>query len=314
MPQRIVIVANEASGTGAGAPETLERAVRAAGLHFHVVGRQPEQDVRRLARELVRDGYTTIVAAGGDGTVNGVAGGLIGTEAALGILPLGTLNHLAKDLGLPLDLPSALQTLAAGHTVAIDVGEVNGHVFLNNSSIGLYSLFVQNRQRQQRDLKRSKLRASIAAAFVALRIFPMLHVHVAPDGRSLERRTPLLFVGNNQYEFQGLSAGGRRCIDAGRLCLLVTHESRRLRLLWFGLKALLLGLNRAGSFDALTASAIDVRMRGWSVPVAMDGEIRRLRPPLRYRVHPGALRVIVPSTHPELTLRDSSDANAATPV
>jgi diacylglycerol kinase family enzyme len=283
-------------------------------LSFPVIVRKPEQELSSLARALIRDGYTTVVAAGGDGTVSGIASGVIGTDASLGILPLGTLNHLAKDLGIPLDLPSAIQTLVAGQRALIDVAEVNGHFFLNNSSIGLYPLFVEDRERQQRELKRPKWRAAVAAAAAALRIFPMLHMHIVPDGPPLERRTPFLFVGNNQYEFQGLRAGGRRCIDEGRLCLLVTHDTQRLRLLWLGLKALVFGMDRATDFDALTASAIDVRMRRRIIPVALDGEVKRLQPPLRYRIRPQALRVAVPYADRTSATRDSIHANAAASV
>jgi len=109
-------------------------------------------EVRKLAQRAVQVGFPTVVAGGGDGTLNVVASALVGTEVALGVLPLGTLNHCAKDLHIPLDLASVVHTIRAGWTRRVDVGEVNGHLFLNNSSLGLYPRIVQHRKKQQERL------------------------------------------------------------------------------------------------------------------------------------------------------------------
>ena len=89
------------------------------------------------------------MAAGGDGTINSVASAVVGSEKSLGVLPFGTMNHFAKDLHIPLDLEGAVNTIVAGHKTKVDVGEVNGRIFLNNSSLGLYPSIVRERQKQR---------------------------------------------------------------------------------------------------------------------------------------------------------------------
>ena len=107
-------------------------------------------DVVDITTRAVKDNYQTIIAGGGDGTISSVAGVLAGTGRILGVLPLGTLNHFAKDLQIPLDIEGALNTIVASNIMQVDVGEVNGRFFLNNSSLGLYPRIVREREKQQR--------------------------------------------------------------------------------------------------------------------------------------------------------------------
>src|SRR2546425_291528 len=130
-------------------------------------------EVIELARRSMRGSAQTIVAGGGDGTVNAVASSLVGTNKTLGVLPLGTLNHFAKGLHIPLDLEGAARTIIAGHTIRVDVGEVNERIFLNNSSLGLYPSIVHHRERQQR-LGYGKWPALLWAALTVLRRYPFL--------------------------------------------------------------------------------------------------------------------------------------------
>ncbi len=148
-PRKIAIVLNTATGAGKK-PDVDRRLVEifdALGIRA-LVHAVPGREIAELVAESLRDGCTTIVAAGGDGTVNGVASALVGTETPLGVLPLGTLNHFAKDLRIPLDLEEAARTVAAGVIRKIDVGEVNGKYFVNNSSIGMYPSVVRGRERE----------------------------------------------------------------------------------------------------------------------------------------------------------------------
>jgi diacylglycerol kinase family enzyme len=312
MPRRLAVFINPTSGTGSASPDDIRDAVEHAQVEARFIPMTSGGDMRQLVADLIQAGYSTIVAAGGDGTVNAVASGVIGTEAVLGILPVGTLNHLARDLGLPLDLQRATQVLAHGAVASIDVGEVNGRISLNNSSIGLYPLMVRDRERQQRELRRPKWRAAIVATFVALRLYPMLRVSIRAEGRDFMLRTPLVFVGNNPYEFEGLRAGVRACIDRGCLCLVVTHTRRRAGLLWLALRALLGRLSQARDFDALLTTQAQVQVRRHRVHVALDGEVHRMSTPLHYRIRPAALRVLVPPV--ESARQEPSDANAAAPV
>ena len=124
-------------------------------------------NINQLAAEARAVGEL-VVAGGGDGTLSAVAAALVGTDTALGVLPMGTLNHFAKDLGIPLKLEKAVQTLFTGKIARVDVGEVNGRIFLNNSSIGFYPRIVQARKREQRR-GRSKWVAFAQAAATVFR-------------------------------------------------------------------------------------------------------------------------------------------------
>src|SRR4051812_44354533 len=151
MSDSIHVLINAGAGLGArvGVESTVD-AVRAALGEAGVAVEVEALEGRRLtgrASELAGAGAPMVVAAGGDGTVNAVAAALIGRRTAMGVLPLGTLNHFAKDLGLPLDLPAAAAVIARGRVSQVDVGAVNGRCFINNSSIGLYPTLVEDRER-----------------------------------------------------------------------------------------------------------------------------------------------------------------------
>jgi diacylglycerol kinase family enzyme len=250
-------------------------------------------ELLELARRAVKDDYQTIVAGGGDGTVSTVAGVLAGTRKTLGVLPLGTLNHFAKDLQLPLDLDGAMETIMAGHTVQVDVGDVNGQKFINNSSLGLYPRIVKQREKQQR-LGWGKWPAFVWAAISVLRRYPLLDVRLSLDGKQLARRTPFVFIGNNEYEMEGFNIGRRTCLDKGELSLYITHSTGRMGLLRLALRALLGGLRNEKDFMMLCTREIWIKTRHRRAHVAFDGETRIMEPPLHYQVRPGALRVLAP--------------------
>jgi diacylglycerol kinase family enzyme len=255
-------------------------------------------EIVELARRAAKGESRVVVAGGGDGTINAVASELVGTGKILGVLPLGTLNHFAKDLGIPLDIESAVDVIARETITQIDIGEVNGRYFLNNSSIGLYPQIVQEREQQQAQ-GRSKWLAFFSALLIIIHRYPLLTVRLNADDRQLRRRTPMVFVGNNEYELQGLNMGSRRCLNRGLLFLYVTRQMSRWRLFKMGLAALFGKLNDASDFDAMCIREVAVQARRRRLRVALDGEVTVMRLPLRYRVQPAALRVIVPATREE---------------
>jgi len=298
MPLPVYVILNTLAG--APAPAHDDRCQQLCDL-FERQGIQPcialassGREVRSLAQHAVQARYRTIVAGGGDGTINAVASALVGTGATLGILPLGTLNHFAKDLGIPLDLEGAVQTISAGSTTRVDVGEVNGHVFLNNSSLGLYPRIVRHRKKQQERLGRGKWPAFLWATLTMVRRYPFLYLRLCLEGESLVRRTPFVFIGNNAYQLDIFNIGARVCLDAGALSLYVPHRTGRLGLLVLALRALLGLLRRAKDFDALCVQEVRIATRPTRVLVATDGEVSVMETPLHYRIRPGALRVLVP--------------------
>jgi YegS/Rv2252/BmrU family lipid kinase len=253
------------------------------------------RELTPIAQRYAQDGCRTIVAAGGDGTVNAVASALVGTKAALGVIPLGTLNHFAKDAGIPLDLDDAVDTIINGVTKQVDVGELNGRIFINNSSIGLYPAIVQERSdHQRRGLK--KWLAFARAVYSVMRRVPQFRASLHADGKyDGTDRTPFIFVGNNAYEATGLAIGERRRLDGGMLWACRAPGADRAALIKMAIRALF-GQASPGELKALEAEEIWVQTRkNKNVKVANDGEVFSATPPLHYRIRPRALRVIVPA-------------------
>lgn len=292
----IPIIINARAGTGdpASGSEALISAFSAAGVEARIVTAREGQDLTAVAAELAKEKPSAIVAGGGDGTINAVASALAGTGIPLGVLPLGTLNHFAKDIGIPLDLSEAARTIAAGHTVPIDVGEVNGRVFINNSSLGLYPHIVRHREQQQRRLGRGKWPAFLWATLTMLRRSPFLNVRLSLDDVQTQVRTSFVFIGNNEYVMEGFDIGKRERVDAGRLSIYLTRRRSRARVLMLAVRALIGRLQQAKDFEALTAQSIVVETRHKRLHVATDGEVTILDTPLEYAIRPGALRVLVP--------------------
>jgi YegS/Rv2252/BmrU family lipid kinase len=294
--RRAAVIVNGSAGSGHDqqAGESLRERFARAGLDAHVTLAANGDEIVQAAKA-ARDGdFDVIVGGGGDGTINAVGSVLVGTDRPYGVLPLGTLNHFAKDLGMPLDLDEAVQVIATGRHQRVDVGEVNGHLFLNNSSLGLYPDIVRDRERQQRRLGRGKWLAAAWASLSALRRYPFLSVRLTVEGQHLARRTPFVFIGNNEYLMQGLAIGERARLDAGTLSLYVAQHPGRLGLLRFALRALMGTLAQDRDFDVLLAREMEVETLRPAIRVATDGEVTLMQSPLRYRVLPGALTVVVP--------------------
>ena len=292
----IPVLVNRAGGSAAAAGAGLKKNVAAAfaeaGLKAEITlldGGAIAQAVEKLMR---RD---LIVVGGGDGTLGAAAGMLAGSQTALGILPLGTYNHFARQLGIPQDLTEAARIVAQARRQRVDLGAVNGRVFLNNASIGFYPSLVRTREQvQQYGLP--KWLANLPASWAALRRLRHHRLSIAAEGVAQEVRTPLLFVGNNVYALDGGQIGTRRTLDEGCLSLYAVGGRSRLGALWFGLKVL------AGRSDlkrdfalAETCRALTVRAHGGHIHVALDGEIHRMESPLRFELRPRAVDVIAPA-------------------
>lgn len=296
MPTRTAVIINASSGSGYATEwaTSLSDKFHSHGTSAHLTLARSGDEILEAARSAVRDGFEVIVAGGGDGTINAVASALIGTDIALGVLPLGTLNHFAKDLRIPLDLDEAVGNIAVRNSIKVDAGEVNGRIFLNNSSLGLYPDIVRDREKQQRRLGRGKWPAFFWAALTTLRRYPFLNVTICLNNEEHKRRSPFIFIGNNEYLMEGFDIGVRERLDSGRLCLYVTHRTGRLGLLMLALRALFGRLQEAKDFDCVAAKEFLIETQRKRARVATDGEVIVMETPLRYRIRPGALKVIVP--------------------
>ena len=295
MRRSVVVVANAASGPSgndATLAEKIATLFGVAGADASVVLAHGGAELSARIAEAIARRPDVIVAGGGDGTVSSVAAALADGTIALGVLPLGTLNHFAKDLRLPLELEAAVERVARGAIERVDIGEVNGRVFINNSSLGLYPAIVRDRELQRKRLGRGKWPALAWASLSALRRFPFLSARLSVDGVERRLRTPFVFIGNNEYLMEGFAIGERDRLDDGRLSVYVVQRASRASLLLLALRALVGRLKQARDFEAMLAGEIVVESRHRRLRVATDGEITLMAPPLRYRIRPKALLVV----------------------
>ncbi|MGI8545481.1 MAG: diacylglycerol/lipid kinase family protein, partial [Aridibacter sp.] len=242
----------------------------------------------------VKSDTEIIVAGGGDGTINAVVSKIIGSEKTLGVLPLGTLNHFSKDLKIPQGLPEAVRVIAEKNTKKIDVGEVNGRIFVNNSNIGFYSNMVKDREDQQESFGRGKWSAAFWALLKILQKHPFLSVKLINKSGKRTVRTPFVFIGNNKYEMDFFNNGSRKRLDSGKLGVYFLHKSGRKGLLALFLRTLFGRLRQAKDFEEIGVEEITIKTHKDQILVALDGEVETLKTPLCYKIHPLALNVIVP--------------------
>lgn len=290
-----VCIINGAAGSkrAAEASDHLADLFAKHGAQARILLARDGDEMAALAHQAIEDGCTTVVAGGGDGTVSAVAAALIDTDTTLGVLPLGTLNHFAKDLKIPLDLEAAVANIFTGRVASIDMGEVNGRPFVNNSSLGLYPAIVRQREEQQRRGD-GKWVGFAKATLFALQRYSPLYVSLHAESRNeIADKTPFVFVGNNRYEASGLNIGGRGCLDAGRLWVYRAPHASRFALFRMALQALG-GTQDPNDLEIFDTEEFWVGSKNTRLSVATDGEVMTLDTPLHYRIRPRALSVIVP--------------------
>ena len=289
------MIVNSTSGQGASANSRQilqdEFANYELDTRFHFA--KNGDDVLKMARDAADSDADAIVGAGGDGTISAVAAEAHRSGKTLGVIPLGTLNNFSKDLAIPQDVPGAVRVIAEGKTTAIDIAEANGRYFINNSSIGLYPGIVKKRVQQQR-LGYGKWRAAFWAALRMFRLSPFLKVRIELNGKSFLRKTPFVFVGNNEYEMELYNIGRRPHLDAGKLSIYFLHRGGRWGIVLLILHTLTSRLRQWRDFEEVLTDSVTIQTRRKRLPVAFDGEVDVLMTPLEYKIVPGALKVIVP--------------------
>ncbi len=278
-----------------------ETALRAAGIDFELATSERPRHIVELAERAVRDGFSPIVAAGGDGTIGEVVNGLAraaksGTAALgpLGILPLGTANDLVDNLGLPKDLAGAARVIAAGKVRSMDVGDVNGFYFANNSAIGLepYITLIQQRITSIKGMLRY-----LVAAVRGIWDNPQWTARIEWDGGKYEGPVLLVTVGNGPRTGGVFYMAPHADPFDGKLTFVYGY--RRTRAQIFRLLPLTMKPGK-GSFveqpgmNELQATWIKIHVEGPS-PAHTDGEIFATDiQDLEYHIHPGRLKILLP--------------------
>jgi len=292
----VLVCVNRSSGgmaRGEKEAEDIRSALAAAGVNARVELLEGGGIVER-AEEAVKEGADLLIVGGGDGSISAASGVLAGTKTRLGILPLGTLNHFARDLGIPPDLAEAAKLIGKGKVRNVDVADVNGHIFVNNSAVGLYPLMVIDRDLQQKRLGRSKRLAMIVASARTLARFNHYRLTLTVNDEKARIDTPLLFVGNNDYRLDIGAPGQRESLEDGRLSVFVMRKKTRRGLVAASIRAL---FNRARPDDMVRLEDVErlrVESRRSHLVISVDGEIESVSGALDYRVRKGVLKVIAP--------------------
>ncbi|HEX7930739.1 MAG TPA: YegS/Rv2252/BmrU family lipid kinase [Sphingomicrobium sp.] len=294
--REVPVCINRSSGSAARSEHDVDE-IRAALANAGIKARVELLDgagIAEQAKKAADDGADLVIVGGGDGSISAAAGALAGTKTRLGILPLGTLNHFARDLGIPMRLDEGAKLIAEGKVRDVDVAEVNGRTFINNSAIGLYPLMVIDRDLQQQRLGRSKRLAMVVAAMRTLARFHHDRLTLTVNDEKARLDTPLLFVGNNDYRIDIGAPGHRESVQDGKLCVLVMRKKTRRGLVAASIRAL---LNRTRPDDMVRlddVSRLRVASQRKHLPISVDGEVTALTTPLDYKVRKRALKVIAP--------------------
>lgn len=293
MPAKATLFLNRNSGAKLppGEIDALRESAAAAGVEIVELSR--ELDCARAIRERACRGTSLFIAAGGDGTVHHVVQAVVHSEAALAVLPLGTYNHFARDLGIPQDWRAALDVALNGDTRQIDAGRINDRFFVNNVSIGLYPELVARREERGRDYPRWKAR--LFAFYATLRKYPHVAVAVESDQRHEVIRTHVFMISNNQYDLGrvGIEAP-RSTLTEGRLSVYWLGHTPRWRLMRFIARYAAGRVRTIPDFHSFRTMTLRVQSSRAHLKVGIDGELFTLDTPLVVTAVPQSLVVRVP--------------------
>jgi len=298
----LFILLNPGSGSGDSdaACEQITQVLAAAGRAHRLRRVGPGQRLGELAAQVVADALRergAVVAAGGDGTLNAVAAEAHAAGCAFGIIPQGTFNYFAREHGIPTDPREATAALLAARPQPVQVGEVNGRLFLVNASIGLYPESLRDREALKRRWGRRRLVALGAALRTLLRGIHPLRVRLQHGDETEALRLATLFVGNNRLQLQQLGLAEADALADGRLAAVLLRPLPRRSLLWLLLRGAFGALADASgvrhlAFDELQVSPPDGRSRRWRV--STDGELQWLATPIRFRPAARPLWLMLP--------------------
>ena len=286
----IAVVRNPRSGS---APDTaiLTAALDRAGVSAEILDLPGAANVDQWI-DRVADGHDVIAAAGGDGTVSAIAAAVARAGKTLAVIPTGTLNHFARDAGIPTEIEPAVSLLRDGVVRTVNVAFVNDQFFLNNVSLGSYPRMVEERTVLERN-GHSRRIAGIAAVAKTWWSLRSVHAVITIDGQDFRRRSPFIVIGNGSYVLSGFALGQREGLSEHQLSLYVAPRAGRLGSMSIPFRALFGTLERYEQFETMTAEQLTITLAHQTVPAGIDGEVRELQSPLRFALKPGGLRVLV---------------------
>jgi diacylglycerol kinase family enzyme len=273
---------------------TLRQALDRHPGRFAVSGANGGDDLPRAIDRAINAGHPVLVAAGGDGTIAAVAEAAAKHGRTLGIVPTGTFNFVARGLGIPEEIDAAVDHLATSPAHPMPVAEVNGRLFLNNASLGLYPAILREREDVYRRWGRSRLAAHWSLVKTVFGAVRPLQLRVTVDGKVLRARTTLIFIARSAFQLERYGLEGTEAVRAGRFAVFLAPDVSRTKLFLLALRLSLGGLKAGRDIELVVGDDIVVETTRRRVLVARDGERTPLASPLHFRIRHDILRVIAP--------------------
>jgi len=294
VPRRIAVIANPGSGRNARDAAAVESALSVFDGSARLYRWTPGEDLSALIDKAIGEGAEIVIAAGGDGTAMAVAGAMLGRDVPFSVLPLGTFNFFARGLDLSEDPVEAARQIAGARPHRIRVGKVNGHVFLNNASLGIYPSILKARETVYRRFGRWRAAAHWSVIKTFLRFQRPMVMTITADGRILHRTTALAFIARSAYQLDFFGLEGTEAIHEDAFALLIARaESRRdlFRLAW---RLAVRKVHRGRDYEVIQAAEITIETRRRKTLVAFDGEKCRERSPFRFTMSDEPLTILIP--------------------
>lgn len=292
--RRICLIVNEGSGRLKREPAALDAVTDALGDRAETRFVAKGKDIAAVARQAVDDGFDVVVPVGGDGTIMTVAGVLADTGTALGVLPMGTFNFFARGLGIPDDPGQAAEVLTTGRTQEISVGEVNGRIFLNNASLGVYPKILRARETIYRRFGRRRIAAYWSVIKTFARFQSPLRLSITAEDQTIHLRTPLLFIARSAFQLEEYQLAGADCLRNDAFAIFAAPDGARRDLFVQAWRLIRRNMQPGQDFTLMCHRNFTVTSGRKKVLVACDGEKFIMRAPLHFQMLPDALRVIVP--------------------
>jgi diacylglycerol kinase family enzyme len=295
MPVHIVLNRFAGDEKRAHLRHDIRAAFEQAGHVCKIAETDSETDPQTLAHRSIDDGAELVVAAGGDGTINAVASALADGPARLGILPFGTFNFVARRFGISASIKEAVDTIVNGDDRQLPVSLVNGAVFLNNASLGVYAAILAEREKLYRQWGRSRLVAGLSVGKTLLRPPKPLALSLHAHGRVVQRRATMVFVAINPLQLELFGLKGRDCANRGRLAVFVVPDTSRAALAGYAAALATGKFSQFSDVEMLCSDAITVETQTNDMSVVRDGERATMRGPFQFDVKAAAVTLRVPA-------------------
>ena len=298
----IIVVANVGSGSedADDSRSAIDSVLSEARRDFRIEAVSDPGRLRTTAQQAVSEAAASdgsVVAAGGDGTINAVAQAALGQACAFGVIPRGTFNYFSRAHGIPLDASEATRMLLETSAHPVQVGLVNGRIFLVNASVGLYPQLLADREAWKQRYGRKRFVAIGAALATLLRGHLQLRLQIEHDGKTRLRRTPTVFVGNNRLQLEQVGIDEAALVDNGALVAVMPRPVGSWALFWLALRGAFGTLGDAEQVETFVFRSLDIspsRRGRQRFDVAVDGEVFSLDAPLHFAVAPQPLHVMLP--------------------